>query len=186
MIEREVKLRFDTPGEARAAVLASGATPLRPRRLQRDTLFDSDDQALARARSAVRIRQDGTASVLTFKGPVQSGPMKVREEIETAAADGDALRRIFDRLGLRPWFRYEKYREEFAARGVIVAVDETPVGTFVEIEGDADGITAMAAALGKGPADYILDSYFRLFEKTREALGFKGRDMIFDDPGRAQ
>ena len=186
MLEREVKLRFDTPDEARAAVVAAGAIPLRPRRLQQDSLFDTDDESLRQKRSALRIRRDGPASVVTFKGPLQPGPMKVREEFETAVADGDVLQRIFDRLGLRPWFRYEKYREEFAADGVVIAVDETPVGTFVEIEGTSDGITQMAAAMGKSPGDFILDSYCGLFMKTREALGFKGHDMVFDDPGRSQ
>lgn len=186
MLEREVKLRFDTPDQARRTVLAAGATPLRPRRLQQDSLFDTDDESLRHERSVLRIRRDGATSILTFKGPVQPGPMKLREEFETAAADGDMLRQIFDRLGLRAWFRYEKYREEFAAEGVIIAVDETPVGTFVEIEGTSDGIIAMAAAMGKGRGDYILDSYYGLFMRTREALGFRGHDMVFDDPGRSQ
>jgi len=44
----------------------------------------------------------------------------------------------------------------------------------------------MAAAMGKGPGDFILDSYYRLFMKTREALGFRGQDMVFDDSGRSQ
>lgn len=186
MFEREVKLRFDTPAQARAAVVAAGAIPIHARRLQQDSLFDTDDESLKRQRSVLRIRRDGPTSILTFKGPVQPGPMKLREEIETAAADGDMLRAIFDRLGLRSWFRYEKYREEFTAEGVIIAVDETPVGTFVEIEGTSDGIYAMAAAMGKGVGDFILDSYYRLFMKTREPLGFKGPDMVFDDPGRSQ
>ncbi len=186
MLEREVKIRFDTPDQARATVIAAGATPHRPRRLQQDSLFDADDEPLRHSRCVLRIRQDGPASILTFKGPVQPGPMKLREELETAAADGEMLRQIFDRLGLRAWFRYEKYREEFTAEGVILAVDETPVGTFVEIEGTSDGIAEMAAAMGKGRADFILDSYYGLFMKTREALGFKGHDMVFDDPGRFQ
>ena len=186
MLEREVKLRFDTPEQARATVIAAGATPLGARRLQQDSLFDSDDESLRSQRSMLRVRRDGLASIVTFKGPIQPGPMKLREELETAVADGDMLRQIFDRLGLRSWFTYEKYREEFSAPGVVIAVDETPVGSFVEIEGTSDGITAMAAAMGKGPADYILDSYYRLFMKTREALGFKGHDMIFEDPGRSQ
>lgn len=186
MLEREIKLRFDTPEQARAAVLAAGATLLRARRLQHDSLFDFEEGTLGRQRSALRIRCDGLASVLTFKGPVQPGPMKLREELETAAADGEMLGRILDRLGLHAWFRYEKYREEFSADGVVVAVDETPIGTFVEIEGSSDGITAMASRMGKGPADFILDSYYRLFAKTREALGFRGQDMVFDDPGRSQ
>ena len=43
MIEREVKLRFDSPEQARAAILAAGATPLRCRRLQEDALLDTED-----------------------------------------------------------------------------------------------------------------------------------------------
>ena len=39
-LEREVKLRFDSVEEAREAVQATGATPLRCRRLQEDALLD--------------------------------------------------------------------------------------------------------------------------------------------------
>jgi len=184
-IEREVKLRFDTPADARAAVARAGGVPLRARRLQADSLFDFDDDRLKQSRCTLRVRREDRASLLTFKGPVQPGPMKVREELETQAADGDVLGQMLDRLGLHVWFRYEKYREEFTRDGVVIAVDETPIGTFVEIEGTADGITAAAAALGRGPGHYILDSYFRLFSKVRDVLGFKGSDMVFDDPGRA-
>ena len=42
-VEREVKLRFDSVEAARAAVLATGATPLLCRRLQEDSLLDTDD-----------------------------------------------------------------------------------------------------------------------------------------------
>ena len=77
---------------------------------------------------------------------------------------------------MRPWFRYEKYREEFSHEDVTVAIDETPVGVFVEIEGSEEGIAAMAEALGRGPADYLLDSYRGLFLKS----GLGGRDMVFD------
>jgi adenylate cyclase class 2 len=67
---------------------------------------------------------------------------------------------------------------------VTVAVDETPVGVFVEIEGSESGITAMAAAMGRSPADYILDSYRGLFIKHREALGLTSADMVFDQSGK--
>jgi adenylate cyclase, class 2 len=183
-IEREIKLRFDTPELARAAVERTGATPLRDRRLQEDCLLDSAEETLRRQRSVLRVRNEGHRSVLTFKGPVQPGPMKVREELETVVNDGNQMLRVLERLGLHIWFRYQKYREEFAHEDVVIAVDETPVGTFVEIEGSEHGIIAVAEALGRGPGDYILDSYHRLFLTYREALGFRGHDMTFDDPDR--
>ena len=71
--------------------------------------------------------------------------MKLREELETVVGDGEVLLRVFEELGLHVWFRYEKYREEFAHEDVIVAIDETPVGVFVEIEGSEPGIATMAA-----------------------------------------
>jgi len=80
------------------------------------------------------------------------------------------------------WFRYEKYREEFSHEDVIVAVDETPVGVFVEIEGTENGIMAMADALGRTPDDYVLDSYRGLFLKHREQFGLTRTDMVFDRP----
>ncbi len=120
-LEREIKLRFAAPDEARAAVLAAGARLFRPRRLQDDALFDTDDEALRRQRSVLRVRREGERSALTFKGPVRPGPMKLREELETGVADGAVLSLVLERLGLRVWFRYQKYREEYAAEGVVIA-----------------------------------------------------------------
>ena len=92
------------------------------------------------------------------------------------------LLRVLHELGLHVWFRYEKYREEFAREDVIVAIDETPVGVYVEIEGSEEGITTMAEALGRNPSDYIVDSYRGLFLTLREKLGLTGTDMVFDTP----
>jgi adenylate cyclase, class 2 len=179
MVEREVKLRFDSPDEARVAILAAGATPLRSRRLQEDALLDTDDEMLRRQRCVLRIRTEAGKSLLTFKGPVQPGRMKIREEYETVIGDGEVVRRVFEELGLRVWFRYEKYREEYAAEDVIVALDETPLGTFVEIEGSEEGIQEMTRALGRTSADFILDSYRRLFLLHRDKHGFHSADMVF-------
>ena len=180
-IEREIKLRFASVDEARTAILACGATPLLGRRLQEDALLDSDDEALRRRRCVLRVRMENGKSRLTFKGPVQPGIMKVREELETVVGDGDILLRVLKELGLHVWFRYEKYREEFAREEVVVAIDETPVGIYVEIEGSETGIASMAAALGRNESDYILDSYRGLFLQQREAWGITGQNMVFDE-----
>jgi adenylate cyclase, class 2 len=178
-LEREIKLRFESADEARDRILSIGATPLRGRRLQEDCLLDTEDDLLFTRRCVLRVRNENGKSLLTFKGPVQPGPMKLREEHETVVADGDTLLRILEELGLHIWFRYEKYREEFAAEDVIIAIDETPVGTFVEIEGGEEYIHQFAAALGKTPQDYITDSYRTLFLQHRNTLGLRGDDMLF-------
>jgi len=180
MIEREIKLRYATADEARSAVVAAGATPLRPRRLQADALLDTSDQTLQRQRCVLRLRREAGEGVLTFKGPVYPGSMKMRDEYETAVGDVDVMFRILEQLGFFVSFRYEKYREEYAARDVTVAIDETPVGTFMEIEGSEAGIVALAAALGRPAADFVVDSYRALFLQHREALGLTGPDMVFD------
>lgn len=179
-LEREIKLRFDSAASARDAILQAGATPLHGRRLQEDFLLDTEDETLRRRRCVLRVRMENGKSRLTFKGPVQPALMKVREEIETVVGDGEVLLRVFEELGLHVWFRYQKYREEFTYEDVIVAIDETPVGAFVEVEGGEHGIEDLAAALGCARSDYIVDSYRGLFLKMRDQLGLTGNDMVFE------
>ena len=178
-LEREIKLRFESAEEARAAILAAGATPLHGRRLQEDSLLDSEDETLRRRRCVLRVRVENGKSRITFKGPVQPSAVKLREELETVVGDGEVLLHILEELGLHVWFRYEKYREEYSREDVTVAIDETPVGVFVEIEGSEHGITAMADALGRRESDYVLDSYRSLFLQLRDTCGLTGSDMVF-------
>ena len=179
-LEREIKLRFASAEEARAAIAATGCTPLLGRRLQEDVLLDTEDEQLRRRRCVLRVRVENGKSRVTFKGPVQPSAMKLREEDETLVGDGEVLLKIFEELGLHVWFRYEKYREEFSHEDVTVAIDETPVGVFVEIEGGEQGIEAMAASLGRSRSDYIVDSYRSLFLRHRDALGLTTSDMVFE------
>ena len=182
-LEREIKLRFESADEARAKILALGATPLLGRRLQEDALLDTEDEVLRRQRSTLRVRSEGGKSLMTFKGPALPGVVKLRDEHETVVSDGASLLTILEHLGLHIWFRYEKYREEFSGDDVIIAVDETPVGTFVELEGGEAAIHTTARALGRTPDDYITDSYRFLYLQHRDANGLAGHDMVF--AGRA-
>lgn len=181
MLEREIKLRFESADRARQRILSPevGATPLRGRRLQEDCLLDTADNQFFQRRSALRVRSENGKSLLTFKGPVQPSAMKVREEHETVVADGAELLTILGELGLRVWFRYEKYREEFSAEDVVIAIDETPIGVFVEIEGSEDHIHRAAKALAKAPADYVTASYRSLYLEHCRVHGLTPADMLF-------
>jgi adenylate cyclase class 2 len=181
IFEREIKLPFASAEQARSAILSTGGTPLRARRLQEDCLLDSSNEQLRQKRCILRVRMENGKALLTFKGPVQPSTMKLREELETVVGDGLLLLRVLEELGFRVWFRYEKYREEFALQDVTIAIDETPVGTFVEIEGTEAGIHKTAEALARKPEEYVLDSYRGLFIKHCEDRGLPVTDMLFED-----
>ena len=68
-------------------------------------------------------------------------------------------------------FRYEKFRTEFQRRGSkgIATLDETPIGTYLELEGDPQWIDRMARTLGYEEKDYITASYARLFLRVARA-----------------
>ncbi len=175
-IESEIKLRMPGPAPAREALARLGARLVRSRHLEDNTLLDDASRSLMRSGCLLRLRRTEAGSVLTFKGPrsIEEG-IKSREEIETAAESPVALLAILARLGLQPVFRYQKYRESYAWEEVEIVLDETPIGTFLEIEGPLAGIHKAAAALGHGPEDYVTNSYVGLFR----AAGGTG-DMLFD------
>jgi len=178
-MEREIKLRFDNATTATAAVLASGATLFKARRLQQDALLDTADGLLREARSILRVRREPDGGFLTFKGPVQPSTMKLREEIETAIGDAGMMLSILESIGFRVWFRYEKLREEFWYGDAIIAVDEIPVGTFVEVEGSEAGVVRAVEALGREATDYVLASYRTLYIEHQTRAGLPVGDMLF-------
>jgi len=135
--------------------------------------------------------------VLTFKRPIArptasdaepapDGSHKVREEIEMEISDAATLTKIFEGLGMSGWFRYEKYRTTFQlpaskpwARGLLIELDETPIGTFVEVEGPAAAIDRAAAELGYSKRDYVLKNYLTLYVEECRRRGQQPVHMVF-------
>jgi len=135
--------------------------------------------------------------VLTFKQPMvlpagaqtgsaSSGSYKVRDEIEVEVAEGGNLTRIFEGLGMSGWFRYEKCRTTFRlpaskawALGLLIELDETPIGTFVELEGPAAAIDRAAAELGFSEHDYLSKNYLRLYMEECRRKGVQPSHMVF-------
>ncbi|OLB37464.1 MAG: hypothetical protein AUH11_08780 [Acidobacteria bacterium 13_2_20CM_57_17] len=135
--------------------------------------------------------------ILTFKQPMtrpaaaetesrSDGPYKVRDEIEVEVAESTNLTRIFEGLGMNGWFRYEKYRTTYRlpaskgwAKGLLIELDETPIGTFVELEGPAEAIDRAAEELGYSKRDYVLKNYLRLYMEDCRRRGEEPRHMLF-------
>ena len=114
------------------------------------------------------------------------GRHKVREEIELEVGDAKALETILGRLGMRESFHYEKYRTTFRmpesarwAKGLLIEMDETPMGTFVELEGPSRAIDRVAKLLGYSKNEYVLTNYLRLHAEECMKRGEKVGDMVF-------
>jgi adenylate cyclase class 2 len=174
-LEIEVKVRVASRPVLRKKMLALGAKKQCPRSLERNLVFDSPAGELRERGILLRLRGVGGRGILTMKTAVQGDPAyKVRAETETAVADFAAAEAILRGIGLRPVFVYEKYREEFSLGRVQLMLDETPIGVFLEIEGEPTRIDATAMRLGYSRSDYLSASYLQLFLSS----GGEG-DMVF-------
>ena len=100
--------------------------------------------------------------------------------------DAATLATIFEGLGMAGWFRYEKYRTTFRlpaskawARGLLIELDETPIGTYVELEGPAGAIDRAAIELGYSKRDYVLKNYLTLYLEACRSKGIEPVHMVF-------
>lgn len=175
-LEIEVKVRVDSPLSWRARLIALGAEPAAPRQLEHNRVFDTPGGALKDRGVLLRLRRCGARSVLTMKMPAQEAGSiyKIRDETEIVVSDFSVMEKILLGIGFRACFRYEKYREGFRLHGTQVLLDETPIGSFIEIEGSPAAIDRVAASLGFSRDDYVRDSYHRLF-----LLSGGSGDMVF-------
>ncbi|HEX4545324.1 MAG TPA: class IV adenylate cyclase [Candidatus Acidoferrum sp.] len=176
---------------------------------EENVIFDTPQGGLAKHGQLLRIRTETPAGsgrkgwagvkgrvVLTFKRPLAApesggtpmGSHKVREEVEVEVGDAGTLTTIFEGLGMSGWFRYEKYRTTFQlpaskswARGLLIELDETPIGTFVELEGPAAAIDRAAQELGFSKRDYVLKNYLVLYVEDCRRKGVEPRQMVFPE-----
>src|SRR5258707_13848064 len=138
--EIEIKLAIRDLKALQRALNRLRAKPANPKALrvhEMTLIFDTPDGGLAKHGQLMRIRTETPApakkgarskaarrTVLTFKSPPEELAIgdvghvgdrrhKGREEIETGLTDGATMQRIFEGLGLRGWFRYEKIRRRY-------------------------------------------------------------------------
>jgi adenylate cyclase class 2 len=207
--ETEIKLRVTDVSALRRRLQQLKARQISPRTHEFNTLYDTPKKNLSRRGQLIRVRVEQPASAasqkrhaapteakLTYKGPAQAksnkplaldrpkkkGRYKVREECEVTMSDGKQMRRILTALGLRPSFRYEKFRTTFALQGqrnLKLEFDETPIGTFLELEGSPSAINRVARLLGYAYSQYITQTYGALYIADSRRHGSKPSDMLF-------
>jgi adenylate cyclase class 2 len=164
-----------------------------PRTLEQNTLYDTPARELKSRGEILRLRHYGARQVVTHKRhPDQEDAAslyKVRIETEADVSDADALAEIFTRLGYAPAFRYEKFRSEYSqplgdpAEGLFghLVIDETPIGTWAELEGPTDWIDRTLALLEIDPATCLTESYGKLFLAWKQRTGSLADHLTFDD-----
>jgi adenylate cyclase, class 2 len=180
--EVEIKLPCEDLAAARERLRGLGAVLRTPLHFESNDLFDDPDGRLTESGRALRLRREGNLALLTFKGPAHfSGGVKIREERETRVADPREAEAILLGLGFARTFRYEKKREEWTLEQCAVALDETPIGTFVEIEGDPQAIRRAVAALELDFSRAIPYTYARLYADRRKADPSLPPDMVFPE-----
>ena len=180
--EREVKIAIQDADSARTLIMASEFQEVTPRHLEINEVYDTRDKSIRGRGELLRLRQAGSRHILTFKGKSDSSSThKVREELEVITSNGVTTAAILNRLGFQSLFRYEKYRTEFSKPNQpgIVVLDETPIGNFLELEGDAEWIDQTAVLLGYSTAHYITSSYGKLYTDLCIRLGIDPTNMIF-------
>ena len=185
--ETEVKLAVKNPKGLRQLLSEQGFRIIQPRHFESNILFDFPDTRLRKLRCLVRLRYMGDQALLTYKGtPLRSRDYKIRPEYESKVEDGHRVHEILLHLGLQEMFSYEKYRTIYAPRGKRDAsdgphlvFDETPVGTFIELEGPQRWIDEVARQLGYSRQDYIKESYAALYRKKCQREGKTPGNMLF-------
>lgn len=187
--ETEIKLPIEDLEKASTKVLSLGARVEKERHFEENLVFDTESRELGTKGVLLRLRIAEVRNaavpiraILTFKGKVSmSGGVRDREEIECGIQEPDHLIRIFSNLGFFPTFRYQKYRTVYRIQDVPLefCVDETPIGNYMELEGDIDSIHAFAEKLGFRKEDYVMESYGGLYLRWCEKNGFKPSSMIF-------
>jgi adenylate cyclase class IV len=205
--EIEVKLRVPDVAATLRQLATLGAC-CESRVLERNTLYDTPDSDFRRRGALLRIRAEAPGprpsaespkpthdaspnrrTILTSKAPAALRSRldrRYKEKLERElVVPGSSYRwgRKLRSLGLRPGFRYDKFRSTFRLRrfpGLAIELDETPAGTFLELEGLPRAIDRVARALGYSSRDYYRGSYWDVYVADCRRRGVAPRNMVFD------
>jgi adenylate cyclase class 2 len=181
--EIEIKLPVQDLAAVREKLRAHGARQLTEPHSESNDLYDQVDGSVAKSGRVLRLRRTEHGATLTYKGPARfEDGAKTREERETAVSDPNEMESILAALGFHRRFRYEKRREEWSLDDCVIALDETPIGTFAEVEGDPAAIRRVLQQLGLDPAESLPYSYTELYARRRRDDPTLPADMLLDPP----
>ncbi len=139
-METEIKLRIPSTEAMLPLLAALSFSASEPMQDEHSTLWDRGEELRAKG-CALRLRRYAGKSLLTWKGPKQPDPMlKIRPELETTVDNFEAMEGILTALGFTPVMQMTKRRAMYLREALIACLDETPFGSYLELEGDPQAI----------------------------------------------
>src|SRR5438552_17833336 len=177
--EIEVKFALRDREELTRRLHELGAQRLYPETFEDNIVLDRRGELRTRG-ALLRVRKFGKYSIATYKGPmsIEAG-IKSREEVQTGVESFELAIKIFDALGFKPVFRYQKFREVWHLREVEVVIDRTPIGDYFEIEGSVETIRTLDAELGMNMDQALRSTYADLYRQARRTRADLPEHMVF-------
>lgn len=178
--EIEVKFPLFDRRKLVEKLIEQGGEQLYPETFEDNIILDRRGELRTRG-ALLRIRKFGRYVLATFKGPVAyDGNVKTREEVQTGLESFEHAISLFESLGFRPTFRYQKYREVWRVGSSEVVLDRTPIGEYFEIEGSLETIREVVSSLGLRMEDALRLSYVELYRQARRTRADLAENMVFD------
>ena len=177
--EIEVKFPLRDRAELTRKLHELGGQRLYPETFEDNIVLDRRGELRTRG-ALLRVRKFGKYALATFKGPMAiEGGVKSREEVQTGVESFELAIQLFDSLGFKPMFRYQKFREVWRVREAEVVLDRTPIGDYFEIEGSMETIRSIAAELGMNMDHAIRQTYADLYRQARRTRADLPEHMVF-------
>ena len=133
-------------------------------------LYDFEDGRLSRENMLVRLRDEGSQVVLTYKKRFGQEKDALREggtiEVETVVSDFDAMETILLALGLKEQIYKENKRTRYMLNGVEIDIDSWPlIPTYVELEGPSwELVESVARVIGFDWTTHVRGSNLQIYK----------------------
>lgn len=181
-MEVEIKVPLKDPDSMRKLIIEKGGKLKRERHFESNYLYDYSDRHLSTQGCLLRVRELPEGALLTFKGKVvPHEKFKTRPEAETMCDNKLAIKSILHDLGLKVFFRYQKFREEYILNDALVCIDELPFGFYLEIEGESEKIEEVTKMLDLDPMTFSKKSYAAIYAELCRKEGKPFTDILFEN-----
>ena len=184
--EIEAKIRIDSFDSVINQLVKHKAVE-HSRVVQNDTFYDTGSGDLKNAHCGLRIRRQKAHGMdqyfLTYKGPKEEGPYKIRPESEIEISDADGLGIILKCLGYNEVLVFEKKRDIWILDNCEICLDEVAMlGRFIEVEGpDPDIVRSVLEKLGLAEYEHINNGYASMVRKKLKHHNCHKSEALFDD-----